>query len=176
MPNTRFSLLLAGCAAASLLACAVPAAAQKPPTPAAAGSGCGALLTADEVKAAVGAAMESLGVDKRGEGETECDWMLRGAPGGLKTVAVSFYDQTAIKASPTASTGDAFFEMVVKAAEESTSAKREMIPGVGQHAAFVPTAPQTLAVVHRADGVARIVANGLSKAQTIAIAKAVATP
>lgn len=64
----------------------------------------------------------------------------------------------------------------VTAAEESTSTKREAIAGVGLHAAFVPTSPQTLAVVHRPDGVVRIVANGLAKAQTIAIAKAVATP
>jgi hypothetical protein len=175
MSHTPLSSLLTGCAAASLLACAVPAAAQKAAA-ASAAPRCAALLTADEVKAAVGMAMEDLGPVARGEGETECGWMLRGAPGGLKTVAVSFYDQHAIKASPTASTGDAFFEMVVKAAEESTSAKREMIAGVGQHAAFVPTDPQTLAVVHRADGVARIVANGLTKAQTIAIAKAVAAP
>ena len=101
--------------------------------------------------------------------------MSRGS-GGFKTLAVTVYDQSAIKASPTAPTGDAFFDMIVKASEESLSLKREVIPGVALHAAFVPAAPQTLAVVHRADGVARIVANGLTKAQTIAIAKAVATP
>jgi hypothetical protein len=171
MPHLRVPSLVV---AATILVFAAPAAAQKAAANAA--PRCAALLTADEVKAAIGVAMQDLGADVRGEGETECDWMLRGAPGGLKTVAVSFYDERAIKASPTAPTGDGFFEMLVKAAEESTSTKREVIAGVGQHAAFVPTAPQTLAVVHRADGVARIVANGLTKAQTIAIAKAVATP
>jgi hypothetical protein len=173
MPNR--SSFLAGVATAASLICAVPASAQKA-APAGAKLPCGTVLTADEVKAAVGVALEDLGPVDRGKGETECDWMARGGPGGLKTVGVVFYDQSAIAASPAASTGDAFFEMLVKAAEESSSAKREMVPGVGQHAAFVPTNPQTLAVVHRADGVARIVANGLTKAQTIAIAKAVATP
>jgi hypothetical protein len=119
--------------------------------------------------------MEKLNPVDRGKGETECAWMSRGS-GGFKTLAVTFYDQSAIKVSPTASTGDAFFEMLVKAAEASTSTTREVIAGVSQHAAFVPTSPQTLAVVHVPDGVARIVANGLTKAQTIAIAKAVATP
>jgi hypothetical protein len=90
-------------------------------------------------------------------------------------VAVVFYDQSAIKAS-SEGTGDGFFETIVKAGEESLKVKREVIDGAGQHAAFVPADPQTLAVVHRADGVARIVANGLTKAQTIAVAKAVATP
>ncbi|MEO5821407.1 MAG: hypothetical protein ABIT71_12960, partial [Vicinamibacteraceae bacterium] len=130
----------------------------------------------DEVKAAVGAAMQGYPPDDRGRGDTECEWVLRGAPGGVKVLSVSFHDVDGIKASPVAPTADAFFEMLVKAAEESTSTKREVIAGAGLHAAFVPTSPQTLAIVHRADGVVRIVANGMTKAQTIAIAKAVATP
>jgi hypothetical protein len=162
-----------GLVAASALLLSSTAAAQKAAS--ATTMPCAAVVTADEVKAAVGVAMEKLDPTDRGKGETECAWMSRGS-GGFKTLAVVFYDQSAIKASPTASTGDAFFEMLAKAAEESTSTKREVIAGVGQHAAFVPTNPQTLAVVHRADGVVRIVANGLTKAQTIAIAKAVATP
>jgi hypothetical protein len=42
--------------------------------------------------------------------------------------------------------------------------------------AFVATDPQVLAVVQRADGVARIVGNNLTKAQITAVARAVATP
>jgi hypothetical protein len=172
MPNARLPWLLAGVAAVSTLVFGAPAAAQKS-TPAAT-LPCAAVLTADELKAAVGVALEKLDPVDRGGGETECDWM--GRTGGFKTVAVVFYDQSAIKASSAAPTGDAFFDMLVKATEESLKLKREVITGAGLHAAFVPADPQTLAVVHRADGVARIVGNGLTKAQTIAIAKAVATP
>ena len=173
MRHARSLLKLAGHAAISIAGIAAPAAAQSA-TPAAT-MPCAAVVTADEVKAAVGVAMDRLDPADRGKGQTECAWMSRGS-GGFKTLAVVFYDQSAIKASPTAPTGDAFFEMLVKAAEDSTSARREVIAGVGQHAAFVPTSPQTLAVVHVPEGAVRIVANGLTRAQTIAIAKAVATP
>jgi hypothetical protein len=136
---------------------------------------CAAMLTADEVKAAAGAAFEDMGPQERSPGESECAWMSRGA-GGFKTVSVQFYAPSAIKASPNAATPDAFFEMLVTSAEEATSKKREAVAGVGQRAAFVAADPQTLAIVQRTDGVARIVANGLNKAQTIAVARAVATP
>jgi hypothetical protein len=170
MSHARAIALVTGFAAALAL---VPAteSAQKA---ASAKPACVALLTADELKAAVGSALEDMGPTERGEGESECAWM--GRAGGFKTVSVQFYDARAIKASPSASTPDAFFEMIVKAAEESTSKKREAVPAVGQRTAFVPTDPQTLAVVQRPDGVARIVANGLNKAQTLAVARAVATP
>jgi hypothetical protein len=173
MRNRRRSLAVSALATASLLILA-PARASAQKAASAAAMPCSTVLTAEEVKAAVGVALEKLDPVDRGGGETECDWM--GRTGGLKTVAVVFYDQAAIKASSEAPTGDAFFDMIVKASEDSLTLKREVIPGVALHAAFVPAAPQTLAVVHRADGVARIVGNGLSKAQTIAIAKAVATP
>jgi hypothetical protein len=171
----RFRPLLVRVAAVVLasLVVAAPAAAQKTAT-----GGelpCAKVLSADEIRAAVGVALERLEPVDRGRGETECGWMARGGPGGLKTVAVIFYDQSAITQSASA-TGDAFFEMLVTGTEESLKVKREVIPGTGKHAAFVPADPQTLAVVHRADGVARIVANGLTKTQTIAVAKAVATP
>jgi hypothetical protein len=172
MPHTsrRASLIAAGFTAVSMFMPVDPSA----QTASTAKPACAVLLTADELKAAVGAALEDMGPRDRSEGESECAWM--GRVGGLKTVSVQFYDPRAIKASPNASTPDAFFEMIVKAAEESTSKKREAVAGVGQRAAFVPTDPQTLAVVQRPDGVARIVANGLNKAQTIAVARAVATP
>jgi hypothetical protein len=66
--------------------------------------------------------------------------------------------------------------MVVAAAEGTASGKREVLAGIGQKAAFVPTTPQVLAVVQRPDGVARIVGNNLTKAQITAVARAVATP
>ena len=174
MPIRPTTLRAAGVAAAAVLAIAAPAAAQK----AAAGATMpfAAVLTDAEVTAAVGVAMQGYPADDRGRCESDCEWVLRGKPGGLKTLSVSFHDLDGIKLSPVAPTPDGFYEMLVTAAEESTSTKREALAGVGLHAAFVPTRPLTLAIVHRADGVVRIVANGLTKAQTIAVAKAVAAP
>jgi hypothetical protein len=137
---------------------------------------CAALLTAEELATVIGEKMTEMGARERGPGETECPWMLRGGSGGFKTVAVQFYELSNIKASPTASTPDAFFEMLVAAAEGTASGKREMLAGIGQKAAFVPASPQVLAVVQRSNGVARIVGNNLTKAQITAVARAVATP
>jgi hypothetical protein len=91
-------------------------------------------------------------------------------------VAVQFYELSHIKTSPTAPTSDAFFEMLVAAAEGTASGKREMLAGIGQKAVFVPASPQVLAVVQRPNGVARIVGNNFTKAQMTAVARAVATP
>ena len=165
-------------AASSALAIALvltftPAAltAQKPATPM-----CATLLTADELSKAVVPGFQEMGPDEREAGESSCPWMLRGGKDGFKTVNVQFYTPAAIKTSPMAPTADKYFEMLVTAAEESNKKKREVLPGIGVKAAFVATDPQVLAVVQRADGVARIVGNNLTKAQITAVAKAVATP
>jgi hypothetical protein len=136
---------------------------------------CTTLLTADELTKIIGEKMTDMGARARGPGETECPWMLRGGSSGFKTVAVQFYDLSAVKASQS-STLDAYFEMTVSAAEGVASGKRETLASIGQKAAFVPTEPQVLAVVQRADGIARIVGNNLTKAQITAVARAVATP
>lgn len=137
---------------------------------------CASLLTADELATIVGEKMQDMGPRQRGPGESECAWMLRGGKSGFKSVAVQFYDASYVKDSAP-KTLDGFFESLVANAEAMASGgKRELLPGVGQKAAFVPTTPQVLAVVQRADGVARIVGNNLTKAQISAVAKAVATP
>ena len=97
------------------------------------------------------------------------------AGASFKTVNVQFYNLAYIT-DTTFKTSDAWFEQVVSATEGVSSKKREMLPGIGQKAAFVAADPQVLAVVQRADGVARIVANNLTKAQITAVARAVATP
>jgi hypothetical protein len=140
----------------------------KPPT-------CMTLLTADELTKAVGSAMTDAGAEVRPDGETTCPWMLSGAS-GFKTVSVQFYDMRVVKASTVAPTVDKFFEMIVSAAEDFSSAKRVMLPGIGVKAAFAPSDPQVLAVVQRPDGVARIVGNNLTREQITAVARAVATP
>jgi hypothetical protein len=137
---------------------------------------CAKLLTPEELTAVIGEKMQDMGAREREPGETECPWMLRGGSSGFKTVSVQFYDLNNIKASTNAATPDALFETLVSSAEGVASGKREMLAGIGKKAAFVPATPQVLAVVQRADGVARIVGNNLTKAQITAVARAVATP
>ncbi len=165
------AILSAVVAASFAVICSASPTAQKP----GASPTCATLLTAAELTTAVGVAMQDMGADQRGVGETECDWMLRGA-GGFKTVAVQFFDLGAVKANSSAPTLEKFFEQYVSAAEGVPKPKRELLPGIGNKAAFVPADPQVLVIVQRTDGVARIVGNNLTKAQITAVARAVATP
>lgn len=144
---------------------------QKPAHPT-----CATLLTADEITKIVGEPMKDMGADERGPGETECAWMLHGGSAGFKSVSVQFYDKRAVLTGSAVTTLDGLFEEAVSGAEGVASGKREMLPGIGSKAAVVPTDPQVLAIVQRADGVARIVGNNLTKAQIVAVARAVAAP
>jgi hypothetical protein len=131
---------------------------------------CAKLLTADEVKAAVGPGFQDMGPDKRKEGETGCSWMKRGE-GEFKTVHLSFYEPAAMEGS-----ADAFFETLVKAAEEVGSSKRELLKGIGLRAARVPYGEQMRVLVQTTGGVGLIAAFGVTKEQAIAVARAVANP
>jgi hypothetical protein len=150
---------------------AVPSAARAQDT--AVAPTCATLFTAAELAQAVGPGFKDMGPKQRNPGETECAWMARGSK-GFQTVAVQFYDQRALEAASVSAAE--FYERVVSGAEGVASGKRQPLAGVGQQAAFVPTDPQALVAVLRADGVARIVANNVSKAQLTAVAKAVAAP
>jgi high-affinity K+ transport system ATPase subunit B len=156
------------CALLMLSAAGAPAQDAAPPLK------CAALLTADEVKAAVGVAMQDMGPEERNPGETECAWMVR-EKGEFKTVSVQFYTTAYITggANPTP---HAFYEDMVAFAEENNNTKRQALSGIGKAAAIVATDPQLLGVVQLEDGVARIVGNNLTKAQMTAVARAVATP
>jgi hypothetical protein len=160
-----FVVVLSGLALPAVVWAQAPAA--KAPT-------CTSLFTAAELAQTVGGGFEDMGPKERSPGETECAWMARGGSKGFQTVSVQFYDRRAIKDAN--QTPAAFYETVVSGAEGMASGKRQPLPGIGQQAAFVPTDPQALAVVLRADGVARIVGNNISKAQITAIAKAIAAP
>jgi len=132
---------------------------------------CATLLSADELKAATGAVFKDMGPEARHPGETECSWMATGGS-GFKSVSVQFYEPGYVNESPS-KTLAAFFTML---AEPGEGQKAEPLAGTGVKATLVHADPQFLAVVQRADGVARIVANNLTKAQISAVAKAVATP
>jgi hypothetical protein len=141
---------------------------------------CSTLLTSDELTKAVGAAMKDMGARNQSAGESMCPWMLQGGSAGFKTVSVQFYEAAAIKAgqvSTATTTVEAFYESVVAGAEGMAAGKkRELLAGIGVKAAFIATTPQVAAVVQRADGVARIVGNNLTKDQITAVARAVAAP
>ncbi len=157
-------------AAVSAIA-AVPAEAQ---TTAAKSPTCMSLFTAAELAQTVGPGFEEAEARESAPGETECAWMARGGTKKFQTVSVQFWDLRALAAASW--TLAQAFEEHVSAAEGVATGKRELLPGVGQQAAFVPTDPQGLVIVQRADGVARVVANNVSKAQLTAVAKAIAAP
>jgi hypothetical protein len=100
--------------------------------------------------------------------------MLRG-DAGFKTVAVQFYDLKYIASGEVNNTPDAFFADQTSPVE-GFRGTAEPLPGIGTKAALIPAEPQRLAVVQTAEGVTRIVGNNLTKAQMIAVAKAVAAP
>ena len=160
--RVRFAALLVG---ATLLA--PPVRAQVPVT-------CGSLITDAELTKAVGTPMRAIGNDARGPGHTECKWMLAGQ-GAFKTLAVIFEDESALKAA-NAATAAKLFETYVSSAEQTGKSKRSPLPGVGQRAAIIDVSEQTQVIVQRTDGVARIITNGLSRAQVTAIAQALMTP
>ena len=62
------------------------------------------------------------------------------------------------------------------AAFEGLGMKREALSGIGMKAALVPASPLIYIAVQQREGVTRINTNGLTREQTIAVAKAVATP
>ena len=143
----------------------LPSTAQAPST-------CATLLAADELTKAAGVAMPMMGPMENEGNLTMCTWMVFGKPGGPKRVTVRFYDPR--KGAPAVTLAAAFEK---HAAEfEDISSKREVLPKVGQNAALFTATPMLLTIVQRADGIARIEATNLSRAETIAVARAVAAP
>lgn len=132
--------------------------------PAAQAATCAELLTAAEVKAAAGPGFEDMGAEDRGDGETLCPWMARGA--GFKSIALTFWSGK----------DAAFFDNVIESAESATGAKREAVPGAGRRAALVRYEDQLTVVIETADGIGRLITNGLTPAQVKAMAAAVAGP
>jgi hypothetical protein len=135
-------------------------------------STCATLLATDELTKAAGVAMPMMGPMESEGNQTMCTWMVFGKPGGPKRVTVRFFDPR--KSSPAATLAAAFEK---HAAEfEDIGGKREVLPKIGQNAAFFNAPPMLLTIVQRADGIARIEATNLSRAEMIAVTRAVATP
>ncbi len=136
---------------------------------------CAKVLPPAKLQAAAGAGFTPADARVDKSGELECAWMRRGA-GGFATVSVQFYDKKTIARPDNSGSADALYENIITPHEERSKARREAIPGVGKRAALVPAEPQRLVAIQRDDGIVRIVMNNLTKAQAIAVAKAVASP
>ena len=144
--------------AAVVLAGAYPARAQE--------VRCLALIDDAAVKKATGQPMELADSVKRGPGHWECAWMARGA-GGLKTAHLTFLEPEALAGMAPGQ----IFETNVKGFEEVSGSKRELLPGIGQQAALVKNAEQTVLYLETAAGFMTVVTNGLTKPQIAALAK-----
>ncbi len=136
---------------------------------------CATVLTAAELAAITPQPEENGSVD-RGEGHSECSWKVRGA-GESNTVSLTFWEPEATTQSLVpADSPEAFYEMLVKSAEDTRGASRQALKGAGLRSAlFRSDAQREVYVLSRA-GVAHLVADGLTDAQVEAIARAVAAP
>ena len=129
---------------------------------------CAPLLTAAEVKAAVGVPLEDMGPQDRSEGESLCPFMARGA-GGFKTVALTLLQPAAMNGvAPSA-----VFDERVAAMQEIGYSKPVAIKG-GKRAALLTYEEQIVAYVELPGGVGHVVTNGLTRPQVEALVKAIA--
>ena len=139
------------------------------------------VLTAEQVRAAVGVTLKVLALQKAEAGVTECTWSRTGGAETSTgpTIRVQFFERLAISANPVVSSPDGYYEMIASAAEEIAGRKREAIAGLtsaGSRAATVRGNGQVLVLVQRGDGIARVVLSNLTKAQATAIARAISGP
>ncbi len=158
-----------------LLLSSVPAVAQTAPIK------CAQVLTAEQVRGAVGATLKVSAVQNAEAGVSECTWSRSGGaePGAGPTVRLQFFERTAISANPVVSSPEGYYEMIASAAEEIAGRKRDNVTGLtaaGVRAATVQGTAQILVLVQRGDGIARAVLGNLSRAQATAIAKAISEP
>jgi hypothetical protein len=136
---------------------------------------CAKLLPPAKLQAVAGTGFVAADARSDKSGELGCAWMRRGG-GGFATVSVQYYDKKTIARPDNSGSADELYENIITPHEQTSKAKREPILGVGKRAALVPADPQRLVAIVRDDGVLRIVMNGLTKAQAIAIARAVGAP
>jgi hypothetical protein len=138
---------------------------------------CAKLMPAEKLEAAIGKGMKAAEAEIEKRGKLSCAWMRR-APDPFATLSIEYYDKKAIVASApdNAGTASTLFENIVAPHEAQTKKKREPIAGLAKRAALAPADPQRLVAIERDDAVLRIVMNGASKAQAIAVAKAIAAP
>jgi len=131
---------------------------------------CAQLLTIEQIQATIGSRLVATAQASRDPKVLECVWSRAGGA----TVSMQFFDRKAIEANPVTRTPDGYFEMIVSAGEETVSKKREPVAGMNSRAAFVQGQTQLMLVVHRSDGVARLLLGNVTRPQATALAKALA--
>ena len=138
---------------------------------------CATMLPAEKLQTAIGKGMKTASAEIEKSGKVACAWMRR-APDPFATVSIEYYDKKAIASSApdNAGTADRLYENMIAPHEDQSKLKRDPIAGVGKRAVLVPADPQRLVVIERDGAVLRVVMNGASKAQAIAVAKAIAAP
>lgn len=135
---------------------------------------CLQVLTAEQVRAAVGAGLDVAAQKQAEAGVSECAWSRLGADSGAgPSIRVQFFDRVAISANPVAHSVDGYFDMIASTAEEIAGRKREPVAGVATRAVTIQGKSQLLLVVQRFDGVARVILGNVSKSQASAIAMAI---
>ncbi len=142
---------------------------------------CAQVLTAAQVRAAVGVTLKVFVLPNAESGVTECAWSRTGSAEASSgpTIRVQFFERTAISANPVVSSPEGYYEMIASAAEEIAGRKREAVSGLtaaGTRAATVQGSGQILVLVQRGDGIARVVLGNVTKAQATAIARAISGP
>lgn len=131
---------------------------------------CAELLSAEQVRATLGAGLSATAQTPRDPKVVECAWSRAGGA----SISLQFFDRKAIDANPVTHTPDGYYEMIVSAGEEAVGKKREPVTGMTSRAAFVQGQTQLLLVVQRADGVARILLGNVTRPQAAAVARAIA--
>lgn|GEM_PF-1356749 len=172
-----FGSLCRTCVAGLGLLCLIPASAYAQTAP----IKCTQVLTAEQVRIAVGATLTVLARQKAEAGVTECTWSRTGGAdtGTGPTIRLQFFERAAISANPVVSSPDGYYEMIASAAEEIAGRKREAVAGLtgaGTRAATVQGNTQILVLVQRGDGIARVVLGNLTKAQATAVARVISGP
>ena len=74
---------------------------------------CLTLLPPEAIVKTLGETYRDMGSEVGRSGASDCEWAVRLGTPGFKTLAVSFFDAVALKASPGYASADEYFESVV---------------------------------------------------------------
>ena len=138
---------------------------------------CVALLTAAELKTAVGVVFDEVSDPVSfSEGQSQCSFFAHTGD-GLKSVMFSFWNRTAIREGMiSAESIPEFFDMMVRSKEEVDGEQGTKIQGVGVRSVLWEGAELSTVYVEAQIGFAEVLAKGLTRAQLEAVGKAVARP
>lgn len=146
---------------------------------------CNVLLTDAEVHKAMGRALPWSEPGERSD--PTCAWLEDARPSGVITALdFSFKDQEGVKTlpryaaeswgTPWPPTIPQYFDHLVKVHTTAMEATSEVVPGIGQRAALIVKGGSSMLIVQRGDGVGDLLALNVTKAEMLALGRAIATP